>query len=98
MYVRNGWPQTNFVEYFLCIGTTKYTKASPPARKMQLFSYIIIKNILSYVIIKIYIILDIYLQVSETEGLAELHEVNRVHLVQYECAFKNPNVLNIEAS
>ena len=73
MYVLNGWPQTNFVEYFLYIGTIKYTKTSPPARRMSLFSYIIITNILSYVIIKIYRILDIYLQVSETEGLTELH-------------------------
>ena len=46
--------------------TAKYTKASPPARKMSLFSSIIITIILSYAIIKIYIILHIYLQVSET--------------------------------
>ena len=70
---------------------------------MSLFYYIIITNILSYVKIKICIILDIYLQVSETEGLTELHYVNRVHLVQYtsteyylhfqESSFKNSNVL-----
>ena len=53
----------------------KYTKASPPARKISLFSSIIITIISSYGIIKIYIILHIYLQVSETEGLAELHRV-----------------------
>ena len=40
---------------------------------MSLFSSIIITSILSYAIIGIYIILHIYLQVSETEGLAELH-------------------------
>ena len=74
-YVLNGWPQTNVVEYFLFIGTAKYTKASPPARKMLLFSSIIITIILSYTIIKIYIILHIYVQASETEGLAELHWV-----------------------
>ena len=51
----------------LCIGTVQYTKKSPPARKMSLFSSIIITNILSYVIIRIYIILHIYLQISETE-------------------------------
>ena len=41
----------------------------------MLFSPIIIKIILSYAIITIYIILHIYLQVSATEGLAELHWV-----------------------
>ena len=60
------------VDYFLCIGTAKYTKASPPARKMSLFSSIIITIILCYVIIRIYIILLTCLQVSKTEGLAEL--------------------------
>ena len=73
--VLNGWPQTNFVEFFLCIGTAKYTKASLPARKISLFSSIIITIILSFVIIRIYIILRIYSQVSETEELAE----NRVY-------------------
>ena len=58
--------------HFLCIGTAKYTKASPPARKMSLFSSIIITIILCYVIIRIYIILLTCLQVSKTEGLAEL--------------------------
>ena len=48
------------------IGTAKYTKVSPPARKM-LFSSIIITIILSYRIIRIYAILHIYLQISETE-------------------------------
>ena len=42
---------------------------------MSLFSYIIITIILSYAIIKICIILRIYLQVFETERLAELHWV-----------------------
>ena len=60
------------MEYFLCIGTAKYTKASPPARKMSLVSSIIITIVLSYAIIRIYIILPIYLQVAETEGLAKL--------------------------
>ena len=41
--------------------------------KMWLFSSIMITIILSYAIIRIYIILLIYLQVSKTEGLAELH-------------------------
>ena len=71
--VLNGWPQTYFVEYFLCIGAAKYIKASPSARKMSFFSSIIITIVLPYAIIKIYIILHIYSQVSETEGLAELH-------------------------
>ena len=53
----------------------KYTRASPPARKISLFYSIIITIILSYVIIRIYAILHIYLQVSETEGLAEKHWV-----------------------
>ena len=64
-YVLHGWLQTN--------GTAKYTKASPQAMKMWLFSSIMITIILSYAIIRIYIILFIYLQVSKTEGLAELH-------------------------
>ena len=42
---------------------------------MSLFSTIIIKIILSYVIIRIYTILRIYLQACEAEGLAELHWV-----------------------
>ena len=54
---------------FSCIGTAKYTKASPSARKMPLFSFIIITIISSYAIIRIYIILHVYLLVSETEGL-----------------------------
>ena len=36
-YVPNGWLQTNAVERFLCIGSAKYTRASPPARTMLLF-------------------------------------------------------------
>ena len=99
------------------IGPAKYTKASPPARKMSLFSSIIIKIILSYAIFRIYTILHIYLQVSETQGLAELHwvigpsvlekinsiyfqgislEFSRMFFQESECAFKNPNVLNIQ--
>ena len=58
---------------FVSIGPVKYTRASPPPRKMLLFSSIIITFILSYAITRIYTILQIYLQVSETEGLAELH-------------------------
>ena len=27
MHVLNGWPQTNFVEYLVSIGTAKYTKS-----------------------------------------------------------------------
>ena len=52
-YILNGWPQTNVVEYFLCIYSAKYTRTSLPARKMSLFSSIIITNILSYAIIRI---------------------------------------------
>ena len=48
-----GWLQANVVEYFLCIGSAKYTRASPPARIMSLFSCIIITIILSYEIIRI---------------------------------------------
>ena len=50
--VPRGLLQNIFVEYFLCIDSPKYTRASPPARKM-LFSSIIIMIILSYVIIRI---------------------------------------------
>ena len=74
-YVRTKWMTPNKCcgIFFLRIGPAKYTKASPPARKMLLFSSIIITIILSYAIIRNYTILHIYLQVSETEGLAELH-------------------------
>ena len=74
-YVLNWWPQTNVVEYFLCIVPATYTKASPSARKMLLFSSIIITIILFYAITRIYAISHIYLEVSETEGLVELHWV-----------------------
>ena len=46
-------------------------------QKMLLFPSIIIAIILSYAIIRIYIYLHIYLPISETEGLAEPHWVNR---------------------
>ena len=120
-YVRTKWmaPSKRCGIFFVCIGPAKYTKASPPAREMSLFSSIIIMVILSHVIIRIYTILHIYFQVSETEGLAELHWViglsvlekinsiyfqgkslvlSRMFFQKSECAFKNPNVLNIEAS
>ena len=76
-YVRTKWmaPSKCCGIFFLCYDTTKYTKASLPGRKMSLFSSIIITIILSYAILRIYIILHIYMQVSETEGLAELHWV-----------------------
>ena len=45
------------------------------ARKLSLLFSIMIAITLSYVITRIYIILHISLQVSETEGLAELHWV-----------------------
>ena len=79
-YAYKGEGVENFVQdtyvlvfVFLCIGPAKYTKASPPAKKMSLFSSITITIILSYAIIRIYTILHTYLQVSETERLAELH-------------------------
>ena len=120
-YVRTKWiaPSKCCGIFFLCIGPASCTKASPPARKMSLFSSIIITTILSCAIIRIYTILHTYLQVSETKGLAELHwviglsvleKINSIHLQgislvlsrmffqESECAFKNPNVLNIEAS
>ena len=70
------------MEYFLCIGPAKCSKASPPARKMSLFSSVIITIILSYVIITTYTILNIYLQVSETEGLAELYWMNGLSVLE----------------
>ena len=45
------------MEYFLFNGVAKYTTASPRARKMSLFSSIIIMNILSYAIIRICLLL-----------------------------------------
>ena len=119
-YVRTKWMAPNKCcrIFFLCTGPAKYTKASPPARKMLLFSSII-TIILSYAIIRTYTILHSYLQVSETERLAELHcvivlsvleKINSIHFQgiwivfsrtffpESGCAFKNLNVLNIEAS
>ena len=56
-YVSTKWMAPNkYCRIFLSIGTPKYTKVSPPARKMSLFSFIIITIILSYAIIRIYII------------------------------------------
>ena len=37
-YVRTKWVVPNKCGTFLCIGSNKCTRASPPARKMQLFS------------------------------------------------------------
>ena len=51
-YVLNGWPQTNFVEYFLSTGSAKYTRVSPPGRKMSLFPSMIITIILFFAIIR----------------------------------------------
>ena len=68
----NGFKQMLWT-IFLCIGPAKYTKASLQAKKMSLFSSIIITIIFSYAIIRIYTILHIYLQVSGTERLVELH-------------------------
>ena len=118
-YVRTKWMAPNKCcgIFFLCIGPAKYTKASPPARKMLLFSSIIITIILSYALIRICLILHIYF--TETEWLVELHWVSglsvlekinsiyfqgislvlsRMFSQESECAFKNPNVLNIETS
>ena len=76
-------------------------------------SSIIIMIIIFYVIIRIYTILHIYLLVSETEGLAELRLLEKINSIYFqgislvlsrmffqecECGFKNPNVLNVEAS
>ena len=120
-YIRTKWMALNKScgIFFLCIAPAKYIKASLLAKKMLLFSSIIITIILSYAIIRIYTFLHIYLQVSETERLAELHWViglsvlekinsiyfqgislvlSRMFFQKSECAFKNPNVLNIEAS
>ena len=50
-YVRNKWMVPN--KFFVCIGSAKYTRASPPLRKMSLFSSILPTIILFYVIIRI---------------------------------------------
>ena len=80
-YVLNEWPQTTIMEYFLCISPPKYTRTSWPPRKVPLFSSIIIAIILSYAIIWIYTILHIYLHVPKTDGLAELHWVIRLSVL-----------------
>ena len=56
MNVLNGWPHKNVVEYSLFTGPAKYTRVSPPARKMSLFSSMIITIILSNAVIRIYTI------------------------------------------
>ena len=65
-YVLNGWPRTNFVEFFLALVRPSI---------LELFSSVIIAIILWYAITRIYTILHISLQVSKTEELAELHWV-----------------------
>ena len=52
MYVPNGWSPKN-VDYFLCLRSANCTRASLPARKMSLFSSIIVMITLSYAIIRI---------------------------------------------
>ena len=108
-YVSTKWMAPNKccgIFYVHWPSTAKYTEASPPARKMSLFSSIIITIILFYAIIRIYIILHIYLQVSETEGLADLHWVigqsvlekliqhtSMEYLLRFqECSFKSSNL------
>ena len=60
-YVRTKWMATNkCCGMFLCIGLAKYTRASPPARKMSLFSSIVITITLSYAIIRIWSISSIF--------------------------------------
>ena len=77
---------------------------SLPGRKMSLFSSIITTIILSYVIIRIYIVLHIYMQVSETEVLAELHwvigesileKINSIYHITFVITFWVDLVLNI---
>ena len=41
-YILNEWPQANVAAYFLCIDLVKYNTASPPAKKITLFSSITI--------------------------------------------------------
>ena len=74
---------------------------------MLLFSSIIITIILFHAIITIYIVLHIYLHVSENEGLADLYWVigqsflEKINSIYFQgislrfqkCSFKNPNVL-----
>ena len=60
MYILNEFLQTNVTEYCLCNGMAKYTRALPPARKMLLFSSIIITIILSYAIIRIQSLFSIF--------------------------------------
>ena len=53
-YVHTKWMAPNKCcgIFILCIGLAKYTKASPPARKMSSFSSIIITIILFHAIIR----------------------------------------------
>ena len=53
-YVLTKWiAQTNVTKHFLCTSTSKYSRASSPARKMSKFSSITITIIFSYAIIRI---------------------------------------------
>ena len=54
MHELSGWSQTNVAEYFVCIGSAKYIRASSPATKMSLFSSVITTIILFYAIIGIF--------------------------------------------
>ena len=60
-----------FAEYFLCICSAKYTRASAPARKMSLFSSIIITIILSYAKIRIYSLRLLYSNLNKKQAFQE---------------------------
>ena len=71
-YVSTKWIPNKCCGLFFVPCSGQYARASVPAREISLFSSIIITNILFFAIIRIYTILHIYLQVSETEGLEEI--------------------------
>ena len=62
-YVRTTWmaPNKCCENFFVHWSGQVHSRASAPARKMSFFSSIIITIVLSYAIIRIYIILHIYL-------------------------------------
>ena len=63
-YVRTTWmaPNKCCENFFVHWSGQVHSRVSAPARKMSFFSSIIITIVLSYAIIRVYIILHIYLQ------------------------------------
>ena len=82
-YVRNKWiARDNCCKILVAYWSRQVYKSITVTKKMSLFSSIKITIILFHAIIRINKILHIYLQVSKTEGLAELHWVTGLSVLE----------------